>query len=242
MNKFFLSFLVLLALLISPQLARTVYACSCGGIADIATSLTRADVVFSGRVVASDSFVGQFDVERIWKGPERSRITMLTGAISLGNGIVQSSSCDFHYTTGQKYVVYASGPESALSVPGCSRTAIQTDAEIQGLDALVFPKRIADVVRPCAANAAGSSGELRILIATTGEKALASVTATLDGTGQSRGAMTDTSGHTVFSGLPAGDYKITVSLDGYSPKQSTVTVPSSGCVDASIFLLRPAGR
>ena len=240
MNRFLFSLAVLLTLLLSPQFTKDAYACSCAGIPDIASSLSSADVVFSGRVVTANTFMGVFEIDKIWKGQERSRITMLTGAMDLGNGSVRGSSCDFNYTAGQKYVVYASGPANALIVPGCSRTAIQSDAEIQGLDALVRHKRIADEVRSCAANAGEASAEIRILLATSSGKELPSVTATLDGFGQSRGAVTDASGRAAFSRLPAGDYKITASLEGYSPKQSTVTVTSSGCVDASIFLLRPA--
>jgi hypothetical protein len=155
MKRLAFSFVVLLAWFVFPLWIPKAYACICLVIPDIAGAVSGADVVFSGRVASSDRFMAHFEVEKNWKGQERSRITMLTGARDMGNGTIRVASCDFSYVAGQRYVVYAAGAPNALIAAGCSRTAILSDSEVKG------------------------------------------------------------------------------------PKQSTVTVPVNGCIEASLFLIRP---
>jgi hypothetical protein len=220
-------------------LAQEAYACKCA-LPTIGQAMDRVDVVFSGRVVSSDRFMAQFEVEKVWKGSERSRITVLTGARDLGNGSFSISSCDQDYSAGVRYVVYASGPDSALLAPACSRTSVQSDAEVQGLDAIIRHRKLGDEVQACTAPPGETAGELRVLLSNTNAEALAGAITTLDGQGQRWGTATNASGRITFAGLPAGEYKITTSAEGFVPRQSTVSIPAGGCVEAALFLLRPS--
>ena len=104
--------------------------------ADRAKALQEAAAVFSGEVVMLDRFTVRFRVEKIWKGPLAEEISMLTGAKDNGDGTFTSSSCDYGFTKGVRYLVYAYGPLSELKTHACSRTTQMTYAanEEQGLD------------------------------------------------------------------------------------------------------------
>jgi hypothetical protein len=195
-----------------------------------------ADLVFSGQVVIADMFRARFQVDKVWKGESRSEITMMTGSEDLGGGMVRDNSCNFHYRAGERYVVYASGPPDRLLSRGCSRTAVATLAEVQGLDAVVLHRKVGAEIRACA-ETTSAGGEIRIVTATPTAQPIPSVTLIAEGAGRQYGALTDVSGKSILYGLPAGEYKITANTDGYLAKQSTVNVQAAGCVEASLYLL-----
>jgi hypothetical protein len=188
-----------------------------------------------------DTFRARIQVERVWKGETRGEITMLTGVEDLGNGMMRSNSCNYSYRAGQRYVVYAGGAPGQLLSQPCSRTKVATAEEIDGLDQVARPKKVADEVRSCSGPLSNSgAGEIRITISNPASQALPAVTLTAESSGRKYGAMTDKSGKSIFSGVQPGDYKITANIDGYLARQSTVTVPATSCVEASLYLI-PAG-
>ena len=99
-----------------------------------------ATAVFSGEVVELDTFKVKFRVEKIWKGEAADEITMLTGAIDNGDGTATTSSCDYDFNKGEKYLVYAYGAADELKTRVCSRTRTLEDAEkaMEELD-LIWP-------------------------------------------------------------------------------------------------------
>jgi hypothetical protein len=192
--------------------------------------------VLSGLVTSGDSFVARIQVDRIWKGPERSEIVMRTGAESLGNGMMRMSSCDANYAVGQRYIVYARGTDEKLIAGGCDRTGPVNDADMKELDAIVPPKRIGSEIRRCAAGESTASGEIRLAIATSAAAPATNVRTTADGLGRRYAAITDDAGRAVFSGLQPGAYTITVDRDGYGAKQLAITLPAASCMHAAMFL------
>ena len=104
--------------------------------ADRAKAFEEAATVFSGEVVMLDRFTVRFRVEKIWKGPLAEEISMLTGAKDNGDGTLNISSCDYGFTKGERYLVYAYGPPGELKTHVCSRTTQMKYAanEEQGLD------------------------------------------------------------------------------------------------------------
>ncbi len=102
----------------------------------------KATMVFSGEVVKSDRFKAEFKVDKIWKGEAVNRITMLTGTIDNGDGTHTSSSCDFSFKLGEKYLIYAYGELDRLKTYECSRSSLLKNAveEIEGLGKITSHK------------------------------------------------------------------------------------------------------
>jgi len=96
----------------------------------------KATVVFSGEVIKSGRFKVEFKVDKIWKGDSVNHITMLTGTIDNGDGTHTSSSCDFSFKLGEKYLIYAYGEFNELKTHECSRSSLLKNAveEAEGLE------------------------------------------------------------------------------------------------------------
>lgn len=107
-------------------------------------ALEKAAVVFTGEVVFLDRFTVKFKVDKIWKGKEAEEITMLTGTKDNGEGTITSSSCDYSFNKGEKYLVYAEGPPEELQTHFCSRTALlkYAEDEMKGLDEITPHKSV----------------------------------------------------------------------------------------------------
>ena len=107
--------LLLLPLLALP--AERAYACSCGDPGSPAENMTRADAVFSGRVVAPTDapLYGsvEFEVYRVWKGTPYSTVFVVSGFSAL---------CYFPFSGGQEYLVYGEGSTGTVLAGLCSRT------------------------------------------------------------------------------------------------------------------------
>jgi hypothetical protein len=231
MKNFLLGFGVLVALL-APPLSTDAFACSCAETPTIAASLSQSDAVFSGQVVALDTFRVRMHVDKVWKGETRSEVTLLTGVEDLGNGMMRSNSCNYSYRAGETYVIFASGTSDKLMARGCSRTAVAKPADLQDLDAVVNHKKVGAEIRACS-----GTNEIRIATANPDSQAIPAVTLTAEGSGKKYGALTDRSGKTTFTGLQPGEYKITASAEGHLAKQSTVNVTANACVEAALYLV-----
>jgi len=105
-------------------------------IADRLKAFENASAVFTGEVVSLDVLSVKFKVNKIWKGEASPEITMLTGTRNNGDGTFTSNSCDYSFTQGQQYLVYAYGSPGEMKTHQCSRTALikYAEKEMQGLD------------------------------------------------------------------------------------------------------------
>jgi len=114
----------------------------------------KATVVFLGEVVWLDRLTIKFKVDRIWKGPEAEDITMQTGTKDNGDGTFTSSSCDYGFSRGQNYLVYAYGPANELKTHACSRTALlkYAEEEMKALDEITPHKSPKAEPRPSQTN------------------------------------------------------------------------------------------
>ena len=106
-------------------------ACECPELANptpeqVTKKLTaeadRAEVIFSGEVLAVDVLKVTFKVERVWKGKQRDEITMASGVGLTKEGHVRRTSCDFDFKAGEKYLVYARMKEGELRTSQCTGT------------------------------------------------------------------------------------------------------------------------
>jgi hypothetical protein len=76
------------------------YACVCLSAMNAKEGLAKAEAVFSGRVIKSDGYVYEFEVESVWKGRiVTSRITVAAAA--------PGTSCAIELSQGERYVVFA---------------------------------------------------------------------------------------------------------------------------------------
>lgn len=112
-------------------------ACDCPRLANptpeqvregLAAEADRAEVIFSGEVLAVDMLKVTFKVDRVWKGKQRDEITMSTGARMTNEGMIRRSSCDYGFKAGEKYLVYAKVREDDLQTSQCTGTRLHENA------------------------------------------------------------------------------------------------------------------
>ncbi|MFL6228144.1 MAG: hypothetical protein ACJ741_05135 [Pyrinomonadaceae bacterium] len=113
-----LIFAIALLLLISGD----AYACRCWKPSVETSFKGAATRIFSGEVVKLDFFRATLKVEGVWKGKPIEEVVMLTGTTKSADGYYVSSSCDYGYVLGEKYLIYAYGPDTELETSECSRT------------------------------------------------------------------------------------------------------------------------
>ena len=131
MRKMILApFVVIILLPLAPEVA---LGCVCFGLPEKPTpeqaramlvkDFNEASAVFSGEVVALDTFKVKFKVAKLWKGDFGDEVVMSTGTKDNGDGSHTSSSCNYDFKLGEKYLVYAYGdsPEE-MQARACTRT------------------------------------------------------------------------------------------------------------------------
>ena len=107
------------------------FACSCKFSTDAHEALGSSFAVFSGKVIDVRMNVDSadilteveaiMDVQRVWKGVVKSRISVFTSSCML--------SCGYAFYKGGEYLVYAStNQEGKLITSICSRTGSLRDA------------------------------------------------------------------------------------------------------------------
>ncbi len=112
----FLSFSVILLLFTQID----ALACSCVSLGstleqDVKANLKRAKAVFTGEIVEitknpeNNGFITKIKVKESWKDYSPKEITLI------GDG----SSCEYHFTVGKKYLVYAYEWNQKLTTDEC---------------------------------------------------------------------------------------------------------------------------
>jgi uncharacterized lipoprotein YbaY len=93
--------------------------------AAIAKEFNESASVFSGEVVALDTFTVKFRLITMWKGDAFEKFTISTGAKKIGEDGYLSSSCDYNFKVGEKYLVYARvTDDNQLVAHSCTRTNV----------------------------------------------------------------------------------------------------------------------
>ncbi len=111
----------------SPEQARAM----------LAKDFSKAFAVFSGEVIELDTYKVKFKVYKLWKGDFEGEITMLTGTKKIDETYFRSSSCDYSFKLGEKYLVYAYGASpDEMQAHECTRTRLLKYAkqEIESLN------------------------------------------------------------------------------------------------------------
>ncbi len=75
---------------------------------------------FAGPVNSQDAVQVAFQVSTVWKGPVQNSLAVTTA--------FGGASCDYEFSEGQSYLVYAGGSENHLRVSLCTRTRLVSDA------------------------------------------------------------------------------------------------------------------
>ena len=130
---------VMLVATFSLLSSETALACVCGGDprplsdeeirAGIAKEYDQSVVVFSGEVVELDTYNVKFKIAKLWKGDPADEILMSTGTVKIDEMHARSSSCDYRFKLGEKYLVYARTFEAGLVAYKCTGTKILKNAE-----------------------------------------------------------------------------------------------------------------
>jgi hypothetical protein len=129
---------VLVAILLAAQ-ANQAMSFRCIKKRTVSEELAQAVSVFSGEAIAqeykskrktnSDSsedgevLVVKFKVERWWKGSGADEIEMHTSQEKQPDGTLSLMAEDFHFQTGESYLVYAFWRDAYLTTNQCQRTA-----------------------------------------------------------------------------------------------------------------------
>ena len=132
---------------LSLAAARPALGCACSvpfvpptpeqARAALVKDFTEALAVFTGEVVEIDPLTVKFKVDQLWKGNLGDEVVMPTGAMKLDNGMYSISSCDYTFTRGEKYLVFAYGDTAEeMQARACTRTKPlgRAGAEVEELD------------------------------------------------------------------------------------------------------------
>lgn len=129
-----------------------ILACECSILA-VEETFEKSTAVFSGKVVGFEyrkgisnplmerrekqtgqkfnyeTMVVKFQVERWWKAEAALEIFLVTTETKFGDGTSSHSSCDYSFTEGESYLIYAFGKENELRTNFCRRTRLLSKAE-----------------------------------------------------------------------------------------------------------------
>lgn len=120
----------------ATALPAVAYACGCTPIAgrsvltpeaEVAEQLAWSDLVFLGRVSASDARTLTFDIEAYWKG-DGAPTVLLNGPLVHPDGSMTISDCYYSFVSNAVYVVFAHRTARGLTTPSCSKTRRLEDA------------------------------------------------------------------------------------------------------------------
>ena len=91
---------------------------------------SKAYAVFSGQVIAVDTFKVRFKVDKLWKGDFGDEIVMSTGAKANVDGTITTTSCDYSFRLGEQHLVFAYGNSlEEMRAYECTRTRLLKNAE-----------------------------------------------------------------------------------------------------------------
>lgn len=104
-------------------------ACSCEEPYPPRAAFEESDAVFSGRVVrvhgagllgAGSTIVATVQVQQVWKGPVRARLSVITES--------DGAACGYSFQRGREVLIYAYEHRGDLGTGLCTRTALLSEA------------------------------------------------------------------------------------------------------------------
>jgi hypothetical protein len=91
---------------------------------DLREQVNEAVAVFAGEVAQLDEVTVHFKVDAVWKGELGERVVMPINEGRTPDGTIASSSCDYVFQVGRKYLVFAYGKSiGTMRAYSCTRTA-----------------------------------------------------------------------------------------------------------------------
>jgi hypothetical protein len=143
MDRYKIIFLITAILILNVS---SVLACLCDKRPTFSGSFEQSAAVFSGKVIKAEYkkhispelteskaeptdnkaeyevLVITFEVERWWKGGTTAEVLLVTGQAKLSNGKIWVTTCEYEYTLGEKYLVFAQGDKDRLVSGICTLT------------------------------------------------------------------------------------------------------------------------
>ena len=125
---------IALAVVIITGGGGTVSTARCFMPVSVSEELEKSDAVFAGKVLAEEYrplkistapgevLTVRFAVEKWWKGAKSEEVILYTSTIRHSEGLYSFMDEDFHFSAGERYLVYASGAPDNLRTDGCRRT------------------------------------------------------------------------------------------------------------------------
>jgi len=122
-----------IAIVVAVLAPKGLLACVCTETGSVGDELHASGAVFLGRIVAlsietvsledttAERMVATFEVERRWKGPKGSKVTVWTCGDQ-----VSFCTCGVAFKLGERYLVFAEG--QPLSTASCNRTRVAAEA------------------------------------------------------------------------------------------------------------------
>lgn len=237
-HRYVLTFSALTIFLLAASIEAN--ACWCVDPGTGCEKVGRSDTIFIGRVVAAKVNTPRpvqdgDEVER-WFGPDQT-VTLQVEENFLGakfktiDIVTGASDCDFWFKSGERYLVYAShGADGKVHTSKCSGTKTLDKAE----EDLAFLRNL-----PRKGIGARIYGKVLGFGQVNGKydiQGLAGVPVSISGPGRNYDLTTDDSGEYDLAGIPAGKYRISISVpNNYRQDElsETVTVNDRGCLRQS---------
>jgi Carboxypeptidase regulatory-like domain len=222
-------YILFATLLFLPTTRTDVYACDCAGNRPPCEAYWEASAVFAG-IVTNSSLISvkdgdqqyqqrlvSFAIEEAFRGPHETSAEVITG--------VWDGDCGFGFIRGERYLVYAytNPQDNKLYTSICQRTRALSEA---GED-LQYIRGLSS-----AAQGALIYGEAQRYRRDGEQESMAGIKISIEGREKRVEMMTDLKGRFSAGGLPAGAYKVKISLPQGLTSGSTeqeIKVADRGC-------------
>jgi Carboxypeptidase regulatory-like domain len=222
-------YILFATLLFLPVTRTDVYACDCAGNRPPCEAYWEASAVFAG-IVTNSSLISvkdgdqqyqqrlvSFAIEEAFRGPHETSAEVITG--------VWDGDCGFGFIRGERYLVYAytNPQDNKLYTSICQRTRALSEA---GED-LQYIRGLSS-----AAQGALIYGEAQRSRRDGEQESMAGIKISIEGREKRVEMMTDLKGRFSAGGLPAGAYKVKISLPQGLTSGSTeqeIKVADRGC-------------
>ena len=105
--------------------------------------LGRSYAIFSGEVITIEGDRAKFKLEELWKGDLPQEFSMASGGYRLPDGSMTITSCDYTFTAGRKYLVFAqaSATRNMEAMPCTPTRELTSAADVVAILNELMPNR-----------------------------------------------------------------------------------------------------